>query len=68
MVRWIIQHVKRRYGEKELKSFVNVEDSFASRVTPLLEAVRTRAGAAIQYMPIDIARQWAVNIMESTAP
>ncbi len=44
LVKWLLEHVERRYGVAELKKYVNCTDSHASRVTPLIEAARTRVG------------------------
>jgi hypothetical protein len=44
MVKWLLEHVERKYGSTELLKYVNGIDSQASKVTPLLEACRTRVG------------------------
>jgi hypothetical protein len=44
LVKWLIEHVERRYGKDELKKYINCIDSHASQMTPLLEACRTKVG------------------------
>ena len=44
LVQWLLEHVERKYGKDELLKYVNCIDSQASKVTPLLEACRTKVG------------------------
>ena len=44
LIRWLLEHVKRRYGEDALRAFVNDVDSYATGTTALINAASTRIG------------------------
>ena len=44
LVKWLIEHVRRRYGAEATETYVNSRDTIMNGVTPLMEAARTHIG------------------------
>jgi hypothetical protein len=44
LVKWLIEHVRRRYGSEATETYVNCRDTIMNGVTPLMEAARTHIG------------------------
>ena len=66
LVKWLIEHVRRRYGAEATETYVNSRDTIMNGVTPLMEAARTHIGNLQENMGIWSLNRFRLSILHNS--